>query len=467
MNRPDRQHEHNAVCALAEELAARTPHTFTIQYPPSRSYFQQRFQGAIDEDILTRHDRLLLYVHVPFCEQRCFYCNFAVDLRKSHATHVRYTRALCTQLTRLHERVPEHVTLPGIDIGGGTPTRLEADELDAIFAALEPWRARLEEGAHISIETTPSIAANHPGRLQSLRRGGVQRISMGVQSTDAETLAMVNRRRQRQMTERALENIAATGFDRVNVDLVFGLPGQRAEHLLEDLTRVVSLGVDSVTTYDCLYRGQGRILTELALASDWPTPEQYGEMYDAAYRFLTERGFHAQYGGVNFSRHADETGTSSYFEGRLLDGLPYLGAGNYASSTIDDAWFFAPYEVDDYVEAIEAGASLPVQDAYRLPIEERAAKLVLANLNYGLLDPARFEAAMGVDFEDLFGDRVRFALERGWISPTTSSRCWSVAPGHFKDIYALRALFYPHEALSWVKLNLDAIWSSHLESATV
>lgn len=468
MNHPERQpgRDHGE---LARELAARMPHTFTIQYPPSRGYFQSAFASTLPDDILSRHKRLLLYVHIPFCEQRCFYCNFAVDLRKSRETHARYTAALCAQLERLNELVPGDVRVPGIDIGGGTPTRLEAKELELVLQSIEPWRARLEDGAHISIETTPSIAANHRERLEVLRAGGVERISMGVQSTNDKTLAMVNRRRQREMTEEALENLHAVGFKRINVDLVFGLPGQTKEHLLEDLERVLDMGVDSVTTYDCLYRGKGRILP--GLQRDWPSPETYAAMYDAAFERMKETGFSASYGGVNFSRHGGETGTSSYFEGRLLDGMPYLGAGNYASSAIDSSWFFAPYEVDDYVAAIEAGESLPTQDVYRLPIEERAAKHMLASLNYGIIDPVRFERALGVSFQDLFGERIAFALEHGWITaskdPENDHTRWHITPGQFSRLYTLRALFYSPRALSWVRQNLEAIWESHLESATL
>jgi oxygen-independent coproporphyrinogen-3 oxidase len=469
MNPPERQPE-NPHGILAEALAARTPHTFTIQYPPSRGYFQRAFAGTLPANILSRHKRLLLYVHIPFCEQRCFYCNFAVDLRKSRDTHERYAAALSKQLSRLDALVPEDVSVPGIDIGGGTPTRLEADTLELVLRALEPWRGRLEHqnNAHISIETTPSIAAKHPERLAVLRAGGVERISMGVQSTNDETLAMVNRRRQREMTEKALENLHAAGFKRINVDLVFGLPGQTTEHLLEDLERVVAMGVDSVTTYDCLYRGKGRILP--GLQSDWPSPVTYAKMYDAAYNLMERAGFSASYGGVNFSRHAHESGTSSYFEKRLLDGMPYLGAGNYASSAIDASWFFAPYEVDDYVAAIESGESLPVQDVYTLPLEERAAKHMLASLNYGIIDPVRFEQSLGTSFMGMFGDRIAYARERGWIvaSETEGEHPrWHITPGRFDHLYALRALFYSPRALSWVQQNLDAIWESHLESATV
>lgn len=438
------------VIERALALARRSPHTFTIQYPPSRHYFRGRFEAAPPLR-LDRYERLLLYVHVPFCEQRCFYCNFAVDLRKSRATHERYLDALVRQLEGLEECVHARARLPGLDIGGGTPTRLEADQLERLMSALAPWRERLEPGRRISIETTPSIAARHPERLDVLRQGGVSRVSMGLQSTNDETLARVNRRRQRALGARAIENIQRAGFERISVDLVFGLPGQTPEHFHEDLERVIELEVDAITIYDCLYRGEGRVLPRLE--PEWPTPAQYARMYDAAFGLLRERGYEGRYGGLNFCRRVGESGTSDYFEGRLLDGLPYVGCGNYASSLLEARWSFAPYEVDDYVEALARGEISPAQDVYDLPLEERAAKYALASLNFGVIDPARFRAAVGADLEDVFGARLEAARERGWL--IERGGVFAVAPGSFEHIYALRALFYSRGAVDWLEAHAE------------
>lgn len=438
---------------LALDLAARHPHDFTIQYPPRREFFKDLYRGPADVGAAASLPALLLYVHVPFCAARCYYCNFAVDLRPHAELHARYVDGLLRQLDALGELLPATCEVPGIDIGGGTPTLLAADQLRRLLAALAPWRARSRRARPLSIETTPAIAATCPDRLAALRDGGVERVSLGLQSTDAAFLRLMNRDAQRDSEALALDNLRAAGFPRVSVDLIFGLPGQTAEHWRRDLERIAATGVDTITTYDCLYRGKGRALTKFQ--RHLPAPADYGALYDLAYDLLTARGYHAAYGSLNFSRHPGETGTSAYFEARLLDGLPYLGLGNYASSLLGEQWFFAPHGVDAWLAAIARGEPFPVGDSYRLPLAERAAKYLLLSLSFGVLDGRRCRAALGVDLTELAGPALREGESRGWLIGQVGDR-WHVAPGAFRHLHALRALFYPPEALRWLAAHARA-----------
>ena len=129
-------------------------------------------------------------------------------------------------------------------------------------------------------------------------------------------LNLVNRNLQIAKNERGMNNLRSAGFARINADLIFALPEQTVRDWEYDLTEIIKLSPDSITVYDCLYRGKGRLLTRRL--TKLPSPELYGEMYDLAYEILRDRGYYADYGSVNFSKIPNETGTSAYFEGRLL-----------------------------------------------------------------------------------------------------------------------------------------------------
>ncbi len=431
----------------AVELARRHPLAFTIQYPPGRAYFRERYRAAHDPSAALDAPRLLLYVHVPFCEARCYYCNFAVDVRRDADLHARYVSHLVAQLERIDAALPSSTTIPGIDIGGGTPTSLTTSQLQRLLAALAPLRARAEVPHAVSVETTPRMAAEHPEKMAMLVQGGISRVSMGLQSTNDQTLASVNRAAQAALAERAAASLVRAGFRRINVDLVFGLPGQTLAEFRADLEAAAALPVDSITTYDCLYRGAGRALPRRT--SDRPTPEDYGALYDLAYDLLTARGFHAPYGSLNFSRHPAETGTSPYFEGRLLDGLPYVGAGNYASSLVGDRWWFAPLGIASW-ERAAAADPFCADDVYRLPASERAAKQVLLALSFGLLDPVRLSSAVGLDFEPTYAEPLAWA-EANDLLVRSADGCWRIRSGAFRYMPTLRALFYPPAALAWIR----------------
>ncbi len=435
-------------------LAREFPLDFTLQYPPRREYFQDFFRAAPDTEALVREiaagGEMLLYLHVPFCQAKCYFCNFAVDVRTAPELHRRYADLLCAQVARLDALIPQNVVVPGIDIGGGTPTLLDEHRLAQILTALAPWKkraARAGQAHPLSIETTPRIAAEHPARLAALVDGGVSRVSMGVQSVNATTLADVNRGLQEDKTEAAVRNMRGAGFRRVNVDIIFGLPGQGEDDWRTSVQAMIDLGVDSITTYDCLYRGKGRALTKRT--RDKPSPEAYGRLYDLSYDLLTRAGFHAAYGSVNFSRIAGETGTSPYFEGRLFDHIPYIGAGNYASSMVGDTWWFAPHGVNSWMKAIEEGAVMPAGDSYVLPRAELMAKQVLLSLNYGVISAARFEARFGVSLEAAYGPMLACAVAKGWLAETGDG--YAVAPGHFADMSQIRALFYTSDAIDWLQ----------------
>ncbi len=432
---------------LSQRLSREAPWEFTIQYPPRQHYFRDHFTAPVNLSERVQRRRFLLYLHVPFCERKCFYCNFAVDVRDRPEVYTRYTDGLLRQLEYLHMRVPADAEIGGIDIGGGTPTRLPQAELLRLLRAVAPWKARSNHGFPLSIETTPRIAAQEPETMAALVEAGIDRMSMGIQSTNAETLKEVNRDSEWTMVQRAAEHLRRSGAHRLNGDLIFALPGQSLGDWVQDVTRVMALGFDSITTYDCLYRGKGRVMNRKRV--DIPPPETYQAMYDVAYELLTQGGYHARYGSLNFSRHAAETGTSAYFEGRLLDGEPYLGLGNYASSLLDRTWSFAPYRVADWEEAIRGGDLLPIGDGYVLPEEELAAKYLLLSLNYGLVDSSRFARVFGVPLEARYQDELDFALGEGWLVEDGGG-VYGLGEGSFRCLPRLRSLFYSLSALRWM-----------------
>lgn len=428
-------------------LAERHPHVFSIQYPPSRELFRRHYRAALDLSELQTLRRALIYLHVPFCEAKCYYCNFAVDVRPDPALHRRYVDALARQVDAVSAALPGDLRVPGIDIGGGTPTLLAPPELERLLQAVAPLLRRAEVPHALSIETTPRVAATEPHKLALLREGGVARVSVGIQSTSDEVLEEVGRRAQRALADAALTNLRAAGFRRVSVDLVFGLPGQSAADFKEDLLRVAEHRPDAITTYDCLYRGQGRALPRWV--TTLPSAADYRAFYDLAYEVLLARGYSAPYGSLNFSRHPGETGTSPYFEGRLLEGLPYVGLGSYASSLVGERWWFAPHATERYIAAVAEGAALPAGDAYALPAEERMAKALLASLSFGVIDRPSFAAQFGRTFDEVFAAASRFAVQTGWLAD--QGDCLVLQPGCFDALPRVRALFYSDAAIEWVE----------------
>jgi oxygen-independent coproporphyrinogen-3 oxidase len=422
------------------------PLDFTLQYPARREYFQDNFRGKIDPQVAQTLPETLLYVHVPFCEKKCYFCNFAVDVRQSPEVHNRYTRTLCEQIRRLNDFLPPYTTVAGVDIGGGTPTLLNSSQLEEILATIALWAPRFTSASPLSIETTPRIAAEHPERLDVLRAWNINRISIGVQSVNANTLSTVNRSLQQDMTEKAIKNIRKAGFQRINADIIFGLPGQDPTSWEATVRSMIDIGVDSITTYDCLYRGKGRAMT--LRTPQKPSPEVFGTLYDLSYQMLKDAGFHAAYGSVNFSRHIGETGTSPYFEGRLFHHTPYLGVGNYASSQVGNQWWFAPLGVEQWQSRVDAGDIFPIGDVYTLPAEELMTKQVLLSLNFGVIDENCFNRRFGVNLCDIYKDALDYAQLHGLLQKTATGYC--VAQGKFGQMHLIRSLFYTQPAIEWL-----------------
>lgn len=427
------------------QFAKQNPHEFTIQYPPRREYFKDNFRIKIPQVELKYPKNLLLYLHIPFCEAKCYYCNFAVDVRNKADIQIKYIDSLSQELNHYKFMLEEGYIFSGIDIGGGTPTMLDNALLEKLLLDLNPFVKTSKHSFPLSIETTPNIAANNSYMLEMMFARGVNRISMGIQSFNVEKLKDVNRNLQIEKNEIATENIRNAGFLRYNTDLIFGLPNQSLSDWEFSLNQIIKLSPDSITTYDCLYRGKGRALTKKT--KEFPSMDDYGRMYDLAYDKLLDAGYFATYGSVNFSRIRTETGTSAYFEGRLLDGDNYIGLGNYASSQIDNYWFFKTYGVDNYTKSIN-NSKLAVDDFYLLPNDELYAKYILYSLNFGFIDSERFNKRFGENFWKVFENEIDFAISNKWLNKNAGKL--ELNYGNFKNINFVRSLFYSSKAKEWL-----------------
>jgi oxygen-independent coproporphyrinogen-3 oxidase len=205
-----------------------------------------------------RSDALSLYLHTPFCEMRCGFCNLFTTVNPPQDFARDYLAALRRQAARTREAVGQS-TFARLAVGGGTPTYLDESSLESLFDMAERTFGADPKNIPVSVETSPLTAER--GKLRLLRERGVDRISIGVQSFIEAEVKAVGRSQKTAVAEGALDRIRGAGFPTLNIDLIYGLPGQTIGSWLESLLAALRFEPEELYLYPLYVRpltGLGR-----------------------------------------------------------------------------------------------------------------------------------------------------------------------------------------------------------------
>ena len=354
--------------------------TFKPYRVPREDHLERAVAG------LSGFEDLCLYVHVPFCETRCSFCEYTVVEKRDLPRTTVYVDALLAELRRYAD----------------VARILAAVRAECAFSA----------DADISIETTPKLAAADPDKIAGYRALGIDRISMGIQVIQPDLLVMLGRAENGvEHHFRAVEAIRAGGFTRLNLDLMYGFAGQSLESWRATLEHAIALGPEYITLYRMRYK-----LTRISHQADAVTLDQVGPMATLAKQLLAAAGYQANPGKTTYSRIAGDVGTSSYLARRVQTGMPYLGLGlgsqTFTHTTIAYNDGAAGKRLEPYLDSVAAGR-LPIQDLYDLPRCQMIGKMCAVSFYFGEIQRAPFLAKFGAPIEQVFAAEVEFLRARG------------------------------------------------------
>lgn len=348
-----------------------------------------------------------LYFHIPFCARRCPYCDFAVHIGDS--LHHKYLPALQSELRHTlsahFERFPQD-SIGTIFCGGGTPTSVGAHELNTLLHTIRE-HAPVDVRAEITLEGNPEDAS--PEMFDKLRGAGWNRLSLGVQSLDDGVLQVLGRRHTRAQVEGAVEMARASGFENLNLDLIYAVPGQSLESWRESLHRALELKVPHLSCYSLTIEpgtAFGRRVEKKRMA-EVPDDTQ-AEFMDEAQQVLGAGGLD-RYEVSNYAR----AGFECEHNLRTWRGGDYLACGNGAHGHLSGHRWWNGRAVPPYIEAIAGGRWAREGEEF-LSARQRLDELVLMGLR--LREGVDLEAAeriSGCDVKREIGARVARALERG------------------------------------------------------
>ena len=359
-----------------------------------------------------------LYVHVPFCAKRCHYCDFSVARTRRPPIEA-FIEAVTVDLDDWFSSRSwdDRVDIETLFIGGGTPSLLGAEGMRALAERLTE-RFRWDPD---SVEWTAEANPNSlpPEVCVAWRELGINRLSLGVQSFQDGPLEWLGRLHDAAEAVAAVERARAAGFDRVNVDLIFGLPEEVPRDWGADVARVVDLGVTHVSAYGLTAEPRTPLGRRVDLGRvRMPDDGRYGDEYLDVSRVLRSAGFE-HYEVSNFAR----AGHASRHNWHYCDGSEYLGVGPSAHSYLDGERIWNVYRWDRYRKAAENGAPRREGRERPGPAERRLERVWLglrtaAGVPWSDVEAAGHEAridawrAEGWIVAD--GDRLRLTPE-GWL----------------------------------------------------
>ncbi len=360
-----------------------------------------------------------VYVHIPFCASKCSYCDF-YSLAGCDRRMGKYQAALLRHIDE-SQAVMAPYYIDTVYFGGGTPSYYGADRIAELFNGLKQ-SARVLKSAEVTVECNPDSVTRRG--LATLRREGVNRISLGVQSANDDLLKIIGRRHNFTQVKTAVRAIRAEGFYNLSMDLIYGLPIQSKADWADSLARVLDLGPEHISCYG-LKLEEGTPMHEKYLGSPViPSDDDQADMYLFAVETLERYGY-KQYEISNFARE----GFESRHNMKYWDLDDYIGFGPGAHSCMSNTRYSYVRDLEGYISAVLAGGSGVIDEHETLTPLDRAAEYIMLGMRRGKgIGAEEYNRVYRSDFTPL-EKQLELFRKNGWAKYADDR--WSFTPEGF------------------------------------
>jgi len=327
-----------------------------------------------------------IYLHIPFCEHKCIYCDFYSIESLDHVDL--FLRSLHSEIDLFRSQC-DSANIETVFFGGGTPSLLDPSAIGSILDHLASGFS-LDAGAEITLEANPGTVDGQ--KLRGFRDAGINRISFGIQSFFDEELAFLTRIHSAEEAIECVKRARKSGFSNISVDLIFALPGQTQSRWEQNLRTAIELTPEHISAYSLIVE-QGTPLARMVkskLVSPLPL-ETEASMYEFTMEYLCRAGYE-HYEVSNYAK----PGFRSVHNGNYWNHSPYFGFGPSAHSFDSRRRWWNVSNVRRYCELI-AKNLLPVSGEETLTAEERRDEAVMLGLRSGGVDLLQLQRERGVD----------------------------------------------------------------------
>ena len=391
----------------------------------SSSTYSRAQSGRSGQGRAESNEALGLYVHIPFCETKCPYCDFNT-YERIELLIPSYVEALSREMS-LWADVLDHPEVDTVFFGGGTPSYLPEEYTAALMSTVR-GEFDLPASAEVTLEANPGDVA--PRRLEAHLEAGFNRLSIGVQSLDDRLLGLLGRRHNSGEAADAFRVAVAAGFENTSIDLIYGLPHQNPGDWQDTLDRAIGLGPPHISMY-------GLTLEEGTPMAQWvdsgrlpaPDPDLAADMYEAAEATAVAAGYrHYEISNWALPRY-ESRHNLRYWRNR-----PYIGAGPGAHSYLGGFRFSNLRSPRTYIERLtgdnpEFSASISLEDAIRgMPVVDRVEKIdpdreMSETMMMGLrleegVSEAGFSGRFGRTPSDVYGAAIDELGSLGLLAPS-------------------------------------------------
>lgn len=375
---------------------------YVYSYPPRQAY--RRLEPSILASLArqslesTRDEPLNVYIHFPFCNQICGFCNLytTAGYRNDHTLLREYIQALVCEIETWSPFIGSR-QVETVYLGGGTPSLFSPTQLDTVLDALERHTAfSRTEAKEIAIEVAPDTVS--PTRIRDLRSIGINRVNMGLQSANDAEIGRIGRRHGFEVAQTAISDSLTAGFTNVCVDLIYGLPGQTSDDWRRSLDAVVEMAPQTI----CAYPYTQRPGTRFGLSKNVPDGNERSDRYDAALEKMSIAGYaqetHVRYVIPGVGGYLQK---SNHWAGRDV-----LGIGAGARGYLRNVEYRNGYGIQSRRKVLERyldrirNFGWALDSGYEMSFEERWRKMLILGL--AALDRGWWHGAIGLDPVDQF-----------------------------------------------------------------
>jgi oxygen-independent coproporphyrinogen-3 oxidase len=427
--------------ALVRRLSQRGPRY--TSYPTADRFTEQFESGDYLQAVsgvraLGARKSLSLYVHIPFCENLCYYCACNKIITKNHNkadTYLTYLKREIEMQGKLFDGMSQ---VEQLHLGGGTPTFFTDAQLAELWAHLRRlFRFAPDDAGEYSIEIDPRTVTKE--RIHTLRAQGFNRLSLGVQDFDPEVQKAVNRIQPEKMTLDAIEAAREAGFRSISIDLIYGLPRQTVMTIGQTINKVIAASPDRISIYNYahmpqMFKAQRRILDD-----ELPSADAKLDMLSLSIKRLTEAGY-VYIGMDHFAKPDDDLAIAQRrgtlnrnFQGYSTHAdAEMISCGVSAISAVGNIYSQNEKTLETYYERLDCG-ELPVARGIKLSVDDLLRRMIIRTLmcNFELSIPS-IELTHPINFATYFSremEKLRemeadglLRIEAEWLSVTPKGR---------------------------------------------